>query len=199
MLAAGAIMTGYLVTSAPGRPPAARPQGRHQPTARPSPTPRVVKVESAGVVDVGPVIDGDHWPRDADDHPLMLRPHGSGVAFLVIPASEVSAGPPEWTVNELADGESVFIDISTGNCLTAASVARLSLAPCDLSPSQRWRPVHQHAAAGQSVAGYASVSTGQCLTAGRLPSRKARVAPAVLTACGPARARHQEMAFWWGA
>ena len=204
VLLAGAVLGIYLAstpsghparTAAPRRTPAAgHPTGTSTPRA-----PQVTKVESVGLVDFGPADDGDGWPRDRDDHPLMLRPRGSGVAFVVIPGSQVAAGPREWTVNELADGSDIFIDISTGDCLAAASGTRPILAHCDLSVSQRWRPVDRRSVAGQSIAGYASVSTGRCLAAGGLTSRTAASAAAVLARCGPAGTRSQELVLWWRA
>ncbi len=204
VLLAGAVLGGYLAstplghqarTPATPRTPAA---GRRSATPTPS-APQVTKVESVGLVDFGPADDGDGWQRDRDDHPLMLRPLGSGLAFVVIPGDQLAAGPREWTVNELADGSDIFIDISTGDCLTAASGTRLILAPCDLSASQRWRPVQQRSIAGQSVAGYASVSTGRCLAAGGPASSTATSEPAVLAGCGPAGTRSQELVLWWSA
>ncbi|MHB1432349.1 MAG: hypothetical protein ACYCVZ_09585 [Streptosporangiaceae bacterium] len=202
VLLAGAVLGIYLASTPsghPGRAPApvrAKAAGHRPATPR---APQVTKVESVGLVDFGPADDGDGWQRDRDDHPLMLRPRGSGVAFVVIPGAQLAAGPREWTVNELADGSDIFIDISTGDCLAATSGARLILAHCDLSASQRWRPVHQRSVAGQSVAGYASVSTGRCLAAGGLASRTATSATAVLARCGPAGTRSQELVLWWSA
>lgn len=201
VLLAGAVLGVYLASSPSGRPARAPATARTPAAAHTSATPhapQVTKVESVGLVDFGPADDGDGW-RDRDDHPLMLRPRGSGVAFVVIPSSQLAAGPREWTVNELADGSDIFIDISTGDCLTAASGTRLVLAPCDLSASQRWRPVHQRSVAGQSVAGYASVSTGRCLASGGPASGTATSEPAVLAGCGPAGTRSQELVLWWSA
>ncbi|MHB1594703.1 MAG: RICIN domain-containing protein [Streptosporangiaceae bacterium] len=203
VLLAGAVL-GYLASTSSGRParspaPQRTPAAGHRRATPATRAPQVTKVESVGLVDFGPADDGDGWPRDRDDHPLMLRPRGSGVAFVVIPSAQLAAGPREWTVNELADGSDIFIDISTGDCLAAASGTRLILAHCDLSASQRWRPVHQRSVAGQSVASYASVSTGRCLTAGGAVSRAATSETAVLAACGPAGTRSQELVLWWSA
>lgn len=154
---------------------------------------KVLKVQTIGLIDVGPQDDGDQSNHDADDHPLMLRLTGTGLAFVPIPRSELVAGVPLWTADQMADGSEIFIYIPTGRCLTAApSGRRPELAHCDLGLSQRWRQVHPQTMAGQTFAEFAGV-TGDCLAAG------SQAGPARLAPCGPARTKPQEIAFWWSA
>ncbi|HXP21738.1 MAG TPA: hypothetical protein VN840_19010 [Streptosporangiaceae bacterium] len=153
---------------------------------------KVLKVQTIGLIDYGPDDDGDQSNHDADDHPLMLRLTGAGLAFVPIPKSELIAGVPLWTADQMADGSEIFIYIPTGRCLTAARGTSLGLAHCDLGLSQRWRPVHLSTVAGQPIAQFATAA-GNCLAAG------AHAGPARLAPCGPARTKPQEIAFWWSA
>ena len=111
---------------------------------------------------------------------------------MAIPAAELAAGVPVWTADQMADGNEIFIYAATGQCLTAGHGGRLRLAHCDLTLSQRWRPLDTATSLGQTFAKYASAQTGRCLTA---PAKKAGVA--TLQVCGPARLKTQEIAFWW--
>jgi hypothetical protein len=156
---------------------------------------RVLKVQTVGIIDFGPDDDRDAFRHDADDHPLMLRPGRSGLSFVAIPVSALTAGVPIWTANQMADGNEIFIDTATGQCLSAANRPDgLRLAHCDLDLSQRWRPVDPATSLGQAFAKYANAKTGRCLTA---PPKKP--GPATLQPCGAARLRTQEIAFWWNA
>ena len=171
--------------------------GHQEPTARPRPTARSVRVVSAltvGLIAFGPDDDGDPWTNDPEDHPLMLRPSRPYPVFAQIPRPELTAGTPQWTADKMADGSVIFIDIATGQCLTAsASGTRVVLAHCDLSPLQHWRARGQRTVFGQSVAQYQNIGSGGCVTAPRIAGQ------ALLSRCGRAGTRSQEIAFWWGA
>jgi len=194
VLAAGGL-TYYLGSQHPA------PSKRHHQRAALSS--RVVKAQTVGIIDFGPDDDGDAFANDTDDHPLMLRPARSGrLVFAVIPPSVRANGTPKWTANQMGDGSEIFIYTPTGRCLTAGqSAGTVLLARCNLSRSQRWQPVHAGTVLGQAVAAYANALTHGCLTA---PPPKgehgsANPGPAILTPCGPARDKKQEIAFWWSA
>ena len=186
VLAAG----GLAVYLASAHHPAAEPP-RHRHAVLSS---KVLKVETVGIIDFGPDDDRDPFAHDADDHPLMLQPTRAGVSFVAIPPAELAAGMPVWTADQMADGSEIFIYTTTGQCLTARHGDRLRLSHCDLSLSQRWRPLDGATSLGQTFAKYASAQTGRCLTA---PQK--HPGPATMEACGPARLRTQEIAFWWNA
>ena len=44
-------------------------------------------------------------------------------------------------IDQMADGSEIFIYTPTGQCLTARHGGLLRLSHCDLSLSQRWRPL----------------------------------------------------------
>lgn len=179
-----------------GKPAAsASPQTRHH--HRVSKPDQVASVQSVGLINFGPYDDHDNWRNDPDDHPLMLLAGQSGLVFARIPQSKLTNGAPAWTVNEMADGSYIFIDITTGRCLTEDTGPRLALAHCDLSPRQRWRPVNEFVLYGQAVAQYYNDSDGKCVTAGKHPDHGSAGASATLTDCGPPRTKSQEIAFWW--
>lgn len=144
---------------------------------------KVRKVQSVGIIDVGPV-----------SHPLKLLATARGVSWVAIARSEIRAGVPVWTENEMADGTDVFIYTATGQCLSAGSdPARVRLAHCDLTLDQRWRPVDSGMVNGQRFAEYANVKTGGCLTAPGEPGL------AMLAGCGKPQLPTQEITFWWNA
>jgi hypothetical protein len=184
VLAAGGLI-GYLATARHAPPP------RHRHAVLSS---KVLKVQTVGIIDFGPDDDRDAFAHDADDHPLMLRPTRAGISFAAIPAAELAAGVPVWTADQMADGSEIFIYTPTGQCLTARHAGLLRLSHCDLSLSQRWRPLDEATSLAQTFAKYASAQTGRCLTAPqKVPG------PATLARCGAARLRTQEIAFWWNA
>ena len=152
---------------------------------------RVLKAQNVGIVDFG----------SKEDHPLMLLPQAGRVRFVAIPASGLAAptsgggGVPAWTDNQMADGSDIFIYTPKGECLSAGQAsAVVRLAHCDLSPTQRWRPIDAATAHGQAIAKYANAKTGLCLTA---PPKNP--GPARLAKCGPPGQKTQEIAFWWTA
>jgi hypothetical protein len=167
---------------------------------------RVLKVQNVGIVDFGPADDGDSFVGSREDHPLMLLWQARIASFVPIPASALAAptsggaGAPAWTDNQMADGTHIFIFTATGRCLAAGrrsagrNVAVVSLARCDLSVAQRWRPIDASAALGQVFSKFRNAMTGTCLTAPRTGP-----GPATLTKCGPPRIKTQEFAFWWVA
>jgi hypothetical protein len=153
---------------------------------------RVVSAQTVGLIDFGPYDDKDLYIGDADDHPLMLKPVGAVVEYLPIPPSELTAGVPLWTADQMADGSVIFIYTPTGHCLSVTpDGTSLVLVHCQPVLSQRWRPLHQTTADGQPFSAYASASAHECLTAPATPG------PAILAQCGPARTKSQEVAFWW--
>lgn len=191
---AGGGLAAYLA-SAPS-PSQAAPRHRHSPVAR-----RVLSTQTTGVIDFGPDDDRDAFANDPDDHPLQLRPTGSAINFVTISASQLATGVPLWTANQMGDGTLIFIYVPNGECLTPSpNGTTVMLAHCTLQTSQRWRPVNPTTALGQPVAQYANASTGRCLTAPPPPAHDhdpPNPGPAALAACGPARDKTQELAFWW--
>jgi hypothetical protein len=163
---------------------------------------RVVAQQTVGLINFGPYDDRDGTATDRDDHPLLLQPAKDNLLrFALIPSSMLVNGQPQWTADQMADGTEIFIYNPTGMCLAVATgTAQAELMRCTAVRSQRWRPVHQATYAGQPFAAYANAQTGDCLTA---PARRAKANPpgqpdpATLAACGPARTRSQEIAFWW--
>jgi hypothetical protein len=154
---------------------------------------QVVTQHTVGLIDFGPYDDKDQAVNDPDDHPLMLVPDGTSMRFVRIPPSQLTAGTPQWTADQMADGTYVFIYIPTGRCLTAGPAdAGLVLARCGQDRAQRWQPRAVAKAAGQAIAAYANAQTGGCITA---PRR--RPGPALLSPCGATHTRPQEIAFWW--
>ncbi len=155
---------------------------------------KVTSVQTVGVVGFGPYDDGDGnaWPKDADDHPLMLMQVASSVDFLGIPAAQLSFRTPEWTADQMSDGSEIFIYVPTGKCLSPSG-DHLLLAHCDLGLAQRWRMLHQRVVLGEPVAEYANAKTGACLTTPRKHGQ------ALLAPCGQGREKAQEIAFWWSA
>jgi hypothetical protein len=157
-------------------------QGRgHHGHALPS---RVRKAQAVGIVDVG-----------AAHHPMKLVPTGRrGVSFVAVARSEIRAGLPVWTDNQMADGTDIFILTATGQCLSSATdPATVLLAHCDLELDQRWRPVDAGTIGGEPFAEYSNAQTGGCLTAPQSPG------PATLAGCGRPTLPGQEIAFWWNA
>jgi hypothetical protein len=152
----------------------------------------VASQQTVGLVAFGPYDDKDQAMNDRDDHPLELVPTGTSVGFAPIPPADLSAGTPQWTVDQMDDGTDVFIYLPSGRCLSARHGGPgLVLAKCAVSLSQRWRPVSQAKAAGSTISGFRNAQTGGCITAPRRPG------PAFLSACGPAHTKPQEIAFWW--
>jgi hypothetical protein len=159
------------------------PQRQHHRHAGHAPPAKVRKVQAVGIIDVGPV-----------SHPLKLQLTAQGVTWVAIARSEIRAGVPVWTDNQMSDGTDIFIYAATGQCLSAGhDPARVRLAHCDLTRDQRWRPVDTGMAGGQAFAEYSNASTGDCLTAPGRPGL------ATLAACGRPRLPTQEIAFWWNA
>jgi hypothetical protein len=188
VVVAGGALGVYLSTAhAPHQAPVA--SHHHQPRL----SVKVVQVQTVGVIDFGPDDNGRPWQGNPADHPLMLRPAGKVLDFVMIPRRKLSSGPPEWTADQMADGSEIFIYVPTGQCLSPLGAGQLQLTHCNLSLAQRWRPVHSQMVLGEAIAQYADAKTGTCLTAQKYP------APAVLSKCGGARTRTQEIAFWWSA
>ncbi len=176
---------------------------KHPPTTHSQPAPahhvalsaKVLAIQTVGLVDVGPYDDGDSATNDLDDHPLMLRTISSALDFVGIPRSELAAGVPLWTVDQMADSTEIFIYIPTGQCLAAVAGRRqLSLQHCDLGLSQRWRTRARGSAGGLSFDQYKNLAAGRCLAA----AKAAGTAP-LLAACGAAHDKSQEIGLWWGA
>jgi hypothetical protein len=144
---------------------------------------RVKKAQSVGIINVGVM-----------RHPLKLLPTSRGVSWVAIARSEIRAGVPAWTENQMADGTDVFIYTATGQCLSPGrDGATVRLAHCDLTLDQRWQPVHPGMVHHQAFIEYANAKTGDCLTAPDQPG------VATLTACGQPRLPTQKITFWWNA
>lgn len=180
LVLAGAGLGIYLASAGHGQPAGPRQHHKHAGHAGPA---KVRKAQAVGIIDVGAV-----------SHPLKLRPTTRGVTWIAVTRSEIRAGVPLWTDNQMADGTDIFIYTATGQCLSAGhDPARVRLAHCDLTREQRWRPVDTGTVGGQAFAEYSNASTGGCLTAPGGPGM------ATLAACGRPRLPTQEIAFWWNA
>jgi len=179
VLAAGGLAI-YLASTHQDRPAAGRQHHGHAGHVLSS---RVRRVQAVGIIDIGMA-----------SHPLKLLATAGGVSFVRVARSEIRAGVPVWTDNQMADGTDIFIYTATGQCLSAGhDPAEVRLAHCDLTLDQRWRPVDAGTLAGQPFAEYANAQTGDCLTAPGGPGT------ATLVACGRPRLLTQELAFWWNA
>ena len=188
VVVAGGALALYLSTAhSPNQAPVA--SHHHQPQL----SVKVAQVQTVGVINFGPDDNGRPWQGNTGDHPLMLMPAGKVLDFVAIHRRKLSSGPPEWTADQMADGSEIFIYVPTGQCLSPLGTGRPQLTHCNLSLAQRWRPVHSQVVLGEAIAQYANAKTGTCLTAPRGPG------PAVLSKCGRARTRTQEIAFWWSA
>lgn len=176
---------------------------RAVPTASAHPTlsARVVGQQTVGLINFGPFDDRDQIANDVDDHPLMLQATRSGLQFVIIPPALLATGQPQWTADQMADGTVIFIYSPSGKCLAAAvRTRRPVLERCTSVRSQRWRPIGQATLFSQQFAAYANAQTGDCLTAPIQPTKMDKPGvpgPATLTACGPARTKSQEIAYWW--
>ncbi len=160
---------------------------------------KVVKAQTVGIIAFGADDDRDAFGKDPDDHPLMLQPTKAGLEFVAIPASQMANGTPQWTANQMGDGSEIFIYTPTGRCLTATAFSQLTLSHCNLTRSQRWRPVRALTVLGQAVSAFANEAAGSCLTAPPPNTERGPANPgaATLAPCGPTRDRTQEIAFWW--
>jgi hypothetical protein len=183
---AGGVLAIYLAT------------GRQQP---PPPTPKpphhgqalkVVKVQTIGVIDYGPV-DSDPGQGNSSGHALMLFPQAHGIDFVTIPHADMIAGKPVWTANQMSDNSEIFIYVPNGKCLADTPRGKLTLVHCNLAPDQRWQPMHQRVLQNQVIAQYQNARTSRCLTAPQQPGL------ASTTTCGPAGSKTQQIAFWWSA
>jgi len=156
---------------------------------------KVLTVQTVGLIDVGPYDDRDPSTNDADDHPLMLRLTSAGIEFVSIPRSELAAGVPLWTADQMADGTVIFIYSPTGQCLAAAPGGRrLALVHCDLGRAQRWRARLAGSAEGLPFDQFASLAAGRCLSAPPTAGAPPRLAP-----CGATHDKSEEIGFWWSA
>jgi hypothetical protein len=177
VLAAGGLGI-YLGSTQHGQPQP--PHHRHKGQPLPG---KVRKVQAVGIIDVGPA-----------DHPLKLQPTARGVSWVAVARSEIRAGVPVWTDNQMSDGTDIFIYTATGQCLSAGTdPAKVRLAHCNLSREQRWRAVDLGMVGGQPFAEYSNASTHGCLTA------PGQAGLATLAACGKPQIPAQEIAFWWNA
>ena len=186
VLAAGGVALVYAHSTGASGPPAPRSGPS---SARPA---QVVSTQTVGLIAFGGYDDKDLYLNDTDDHPLMLKPVGAVVEFVAIPRSQLAAGVPLWTADQMADGSYIFIYAPTDHCLSVTADKRsLALVHCQPVVSQRWQSLHLTTAVGQQFSAYASAWAGDCLTA------PATAGPATLAPCGPARTKSQEVAFWW--
>jgi hypothetical protein len=151
-----------------------------------------MKVQTIGVIDYGPVDNGDPG-RNTSSHALMLFPQGHRIDFVTIPRADLIAGKPVWTANQLSDNSEIFIYVPSGKCLADTPRGKLALTHCNLAPDQRWRPLNGRVLQNQVIAQYRNAETSRCLTAPQQPG------PAITTTCGPSGTKTQEIAFWWSA
>lgn len=183
---AGGVLAIYLATARQQSPPPA-PKPPHHGQAL-----KVMKVQTVGVIDYGPVDNGDPG-RNTSNQALMLFPQGHRIDFVSIPHADLIAGRPVWTANQLSDNSVIFIYVPNGQCLAGTPRGKLALTHCDLASNQRWWPTHQRVLQNQVIAQYRNAETRRCLTAPHQPGL------AVTTTCGPAGNKTQEIAFWWSA
>ena len=96
---------------------------------------------------------------------LLVSPHG--LTFTPAKPTEMPAGFPEWTADQMVGGSYIFIYISTGRCLGATASHAAVMERCDLSERQRWtREYHSTGASGQDYWQLRNDSDGRCLTVG---------------------------------
>ena len=98
VLAAGGVALVYAHSTGASGPPAPRSGPS---SARPA---QVVSTQTVGLIAFGGYDDKDLYLNDTDDHPLMLKPVGAVVEFVAIPRSQLAAGVPLWTADQMADG-----------------------------------------------------------------------------------------------
>jgi hypothetical protein len=185
---AGGVLAIYLATARQQS-----PSPSSDPSPHPEQTLKVVKVQTIGVIDFGPVEDGDFGQGNAASRALMLLPQGHKIDFVTIPHEDLILGKAVWTANQLSDNSDVFIYVASGKCLAGSPRGRLTLRHCNLAPDQRWRPLHQRVVQNQVIALYQNAATSKCLTAPEQPGL------ATTTSCGPADSKTQQIAFWWSA
>jgi hypothetical protein len=187
---AGGVLAIYLATAGQQSPPPTQKTSHHH-----GQPPKVVKVQTIGLIDFGPDDNGDPGPDGSSKgNALMLLPKGRAIDFVTIPHAELVSGKPVWTANQMSDNSEIFIYVPSGKCLSGTLGGNLQLARCDLSVDQRWLPVNSSIVQSQVIAQYKNAKTGECLTA---PAH--RPGPATTTSCGPSRTKTQEIAFWWSA
>ena len=153
-----------------------------------------MKVQTIGVIDFGPVDNGDPGPGNSSARALMLLPKDREIDFVTIPQAVLVSGQAVWTANQMSDNSEIFIYVPSGKCLVGTPAGHLDLTHCNLADDQRWRPVNSRVVQGQGISQYKNAETGECLTApGASPGQ------AFTTSCGPSGTKTQEIAFWWSA
>jgi hypothetical protein len=149
---------------------------------------RAASVQTVGLASPGPRTGGQ-------PELLLAAPHG--LTFTAVKPTEMPAGFPEWTADQMVGGGYIFIYIATGRCLAATAGQRAALQQCDLSERQRWTREYQSTgASGQDYWQLRNDSDGRCLTAGDPAAASAGSgAPAQLQRCAAGGSSRQLIAF----
>ncbi len=150
---------------------------------------RVASVQTVGMASPGPGSDGSAE---------LLLASPNGLAFTPAKPTQLPAGFPEWTADQMVGGGYIFIYISTGRCLGATGVRTAALQRCDLSERQRWtREYHSTGAAGQDYWQLRNDYNGRCLAVGGPPAGSAGAGARLeLQPCGTGGSWRQLIAFW---
>ena len=140
---------------------------------------RVARVEAVGLASPGPA--GQAAPAAA---PELLAGTPHGLEFTPVKPTDLPAGYPEWTADQMVGGSYIFIYISSGQCLSAAGPAP-ALRRCDLSEQQRWTRAYSSAGSGGlAYWQFRNNADGRCLAVGTAPGAAgAAGAPADLQRC----------------
>ena len=77
-----------------------------------------MKVQTIGVIDFGPVDNGDPGPGNSSARALMLLPKDREIDFVTIPQAVLVSGQAVWTANQMSDNSEIFIYVPTGKCLS---------------------------------------------------------------------------------
>ena len=155
---------------------------------------RVASVQTVGLAAPGPA---SRAAAGTAAELLLASPHG--LTFRPAKRTDLPAGYPEWTADQMVGGSYIFIYISTGRCLSSTS-GQATLQRCDLSERQRWtREYHGTDASGQELWHLRNAADGRCLTVGSpVAAAAAAGSGAELQPCGNGVTWRQLMAFWSG-
>jgi Ricin-type beta-trefoil lectin domain-like len=153
---------------------------------------KVASVQTVSLLTPGPAGQAG---SAGDPQFLLLSP--DGLAFTAISPGHLPTGYPQWTADQMVGGSYVFIYISSGRCLAAASGPAATLQRCDLSGRQRWiREYRSTSPNGQGYWQLRNAADGRCLSVGN-PAAAAHGArsPAQLQRCARTPSWTQLIAF----
>jgi len=182
VLAVGGV-TAYLVASQ---------SGKHHP--RSGLSSKVIQVQTVGLV-------GQVQSTGSRESLLQLLGSQQTPVFSPLASAQVSAGLPQWTADQMADGTYIFIFLPTGNCLAASHNLHptVQLQRCnEQSPLQRWRRsfapvvIDRH-----DFYQYANGGAQGCLSMTSTASTNNYGAE--LAACETSPQADQLIAFWWSS